>query len=152
MFYPVPGDLALPDHAVLPAYAELHCLSNYSFLRGASSPDDLVRRAAVLSYSGLAITDECSFSGVVRAHVAAKAVGLPLIIGTEIRLTDDTRLVLLATDRDSYGNLSELITKARRRASKGRYILSREDLDAAYLKALPGCLALLIPALPPKNN
>ena len=152
MFYPVPGDLALPDHAVLPAYAELHCLSNYSFLRGASSPDDLVRRAAVLSYSGLAITDECSFSGVVRAHVAAKAVGLPLIIGTEIRLTDDTRLVLLATDRDSYGNLSELITKARRRASKGRYILSREDLDAAYLKALPGCLGLLIPALPPKNN
>ena len=114
MLYPVPADLAMPDHAVLPAYAELHCLSNYSFLRGASSPDDLVRRAAVLSYSGLAITDECSFSGVVRAHVAAKAVGLPLIIGTEIRLTDDTRLVLLATDRDSYGNLSELITKARR--------------------------------------
>ncbi|MSQ51385.1 MAG: error-prone DNA polymerase [Betaproteobacteria bacterium] len=148
---------SLPVCAALPAYAELHCLSNYSFLRGASSPDELVRRAAALGYSGLAITDECSFSGVVRAHVAAKAVGLPLVIGTEIRLTDGTKLVLLATDRDSYGNLSELITKGRRRATKGRYTLSREDLAECLalsdkpLEALPGCLALLIPGLRPKD-
>ena len=132
----------------LPAYAELHCLSNYSFLRGASHPDELVRRAAALGYTALAITDECSLSGVVRAHVAAKAAELPLIIGTEIRLTEGTQLVLLATDRASYGNLSELITKGRRRALKGRYTLSREDLA----DGLPGCLALLIPALPPKDK
>ena len=146
--------------ASLPAYAELHCLSNYSFLRGASTPDELVRRAAALGYGALAITDECSFSGVVRAHVAAKATGLSLIIGTEVTLTDGTKLVLLATDRDSYGNLSELITKGRRRAAKGSYTLSAEDLcDFSLgtalnisLHALPGCLALLIPKLGPHDR
>ena len=128
--------------ATLPAYAELHCLSNFSFLRGASHPEELVARAHALGYSALALTDECSFAGVVRAHTAARECGLPLILGSEVQLVDGARLVLLATDREGYGNLSELITLGRRRGAKGRYILEAKDLD----DGLPGCLALLIPA------
>ncbi len=90
----------------LPAYAELHCLSNFTFLRGASHPEELVGRAAALGYSALAVTDECSFAGIVRAHVAAKDCGLKLVVGTEIRTDDDLKLVLLATDRRSYGALA----------------------------------------------
>lgn len=67
----------------LPAYAELWCLSNFSFLRGASRPEELVERAKALGYSALAMTDECSMAGVVRAHVAAKELGLPLILGSQ---------------------------------------------------------------------
>jgi error-prone DNA polymerase len=131
-------------YSPLPAYAELHCLSNFTFLRGASHPEELVKRAAGLGYSALAVTDECSLAGAVRAHVAAKDMGLPLIIGSEIQLKDGPKLVLLATDRESYGNLSELITRGRRRSKKGRYSLAWSDLDGG----LPGCLALLIPPHP----
>lgn len=127
--------------ASLPAYAELHCVSNFSFLRGASHPEELVVCAHELGYGALAITDECSLAGVVRAHLAAKEVGLKLLIGTEIRLADGPRLVLLATDREGYGNLSQLITHGRRAAVKGSYRLQRADLE----KGLPGCLALLLP-------
>ncbi len=125
-------------YSPLPAYAELHCLSNFTFLRGASHPEELVKRAAGLGYSALAVTDECSLAGAVRAHVAAKEVGLPLVIGSEIRLSDGPKLVMLATDRESYGNLSELITRGRRRSKKGSCSLGRSDLDGT----LPGCLAL----------
>ncbi len=124
-----------------PAYAELHCLSNFTFLRGASHPEELVARAHELGYTALAITDECSLAGVVRAHRAAKEVGLTLIVGTEIRLEDGLRLVLLATNREGYGNLSQLITQGRRMAGKGRYALRRGDLE----DGLSGCLALLLP-------
>jgi len=130
----------------LPAYAELHCLSNFSFLRGASHPEELVARAHQLGYSALAITDECSFAGVVRAHAAAKEYGLALILGSEIRLDHGPQLVLLATDREGYGNLSELITRGRRRGVKGRYALETGDLD----QGLPGCLALLVPGAVPE--
>ncbi|MGH8566325.1 MAG: PHP domain-containing protein, partial [Gammaproteobacteria bacterium] len=99
-----------------PSYAELHCLSNFTFLRGASHPEELVARAHALGYEALALTDECSLAGVVRAHVAAKTCGLALLIGTEVRITDGPRLVLLAPDRDAYGDLSALITEGRRRA------------------------------------
>src|SRR5438093_5886633 len=94
----------------LPAYAELHCLSNFTFLRGASHPEELVQRAAALGYSALALTDECSVAGAARAHVAAKSIGLPLIIGSEIRLKDGPGVVFLATNREGYGQLSSLIT------------------------------------------
>jgi error-prone DNA polymerase len=114
----------------LPDYAELHCLSNFSFLRGASQPEDLVARAAQLGYTALAITDECSLAGIVRAHVAAKQAGLKLIVGSELGLEDGLRLVLLAPDRRAYGALSALITTGRRRAKKGSYSLSRQDLEA----------------------
>ena len=122
-------------------YAELHCLSNFTFLRGASHPEELVERAHELGYSALAITDECSLAGIVRAHVAAKACGLKLMVGSEIRFADGPGIVLLATDRTGYGNLSALITQGRRNDIKGRYSLALSDIQ----NGLPGCLALLLP-------
>src|SRR5574340_728487 len=124
----------------MPPYAELHCLSNFTFLRGASHAEELVARAHELGYAALAITDECSLAGIVRAHVAAKEVGLKLIVGSEIRFAEGPRAVLLATSRAGYGNLSALITRGRRSATKGRYALSIDDLR----DGLPGCLALLL--------
>jgi error-prone DNA polymerase len=127
--------------AFLPDYAELHCLSNFSFLRGASHPEELVERAAALGYEALAITDECSLAGAVRAHQAAKEHGLKLILGTEIRF-EKTKLVLLATDRQSYGAISSLITLGRRRSKKGQYSLSRPDVESL---AGSGVLVLWVP-------
>src|SRR5687767_3838154 len=119
---------ALPTNGTcmvcLPDYAELHCVSNFSFLRGASHPEELVERAAALGYKALALTDECSLAGAVRAHQAAKEQGLKLILGTEI-VIGKAKLVLLATDRKSYGAISSLITLGRRRSSKGKYSLER---------------------------
>ena len=141
----------------LPPYAELHCRSNFSFLTGASHPEELIERAAALGYSALAITDECSLAGVVRAHVEAQAQKLHLVIGSEIRLTLPTsgtphaRLVLLAQSRRGYGNLSHWITVARRRAEKGSYLAHPGDVEgkvpnAPTLAGLPECLALLVPS------
>jgi len=124
-------------------YAELHCISNFTFLRGASHPEELVARAAQFGYHALALTDECSVAGVVRAHVAAREFRdrLQLIVGSELRLLDGLRLVVLARDRNGYGELCSLITRARRRAAKGGYRLERADLDGA----MPGCLLLWLP-------
>ncbi len=159
----------------LPGYAELHCRSNFSFLSGASHPEELVARAAQLGYAALAITDECSLAGVVRAHVEAKRhPRLHLIIGCEMRLAAPgstpkgdaaaapaggvaleptpaaARLVLLAQTRRGYGNLSQWITVARRRAEKGSYLAFASDVEgrvphAPFLAGLPDCLALLVP-------
>jgi len=120
------------------SYAELHCLTNFSFLRGASHPEELVERAHEMGYAALAVTDECSLAGVVRAHVEAKKWSLKLLVGSEFRLDDGLRFVLLATDRASYGQLSALITRGRRNAEKGSYKLNRGDLA----DGVPGCLAL----------
>jgi error-prone DNA polymerase len=132
-----------------PEYAELHCLSNFTFLRGASHPAELIERANKLKYSTLAITDECSMAGVVRAHEAVKKLPsgsrLKLIIGTEVSLEDGLKLVLLATERRSYGNLCALITRGRMQAKKGNYRLTRADLN----DGLPGCLALWVPGTQP---
>jgi error-prone DNA polymerase len=117
--------------AGFPDYAELHCLSNFSFLRGASHPEELVFRAGALGYRALAITDECSLAGVVRAHAEAKRVGLPLIIGSEFRLSCGMKLVLLATDCASYGQLSTLITLARRNADKDKLLYIQLFLERA---------------------
>jgi error-prone DNA polymerase len=132
---------SLPEQPGLPAYAELHCLSNFSFLRGASHAEELVGRAAELGYSALAVTDECSLAGIVRAHVAAKKGGIKLLVGSEIRFEDGLKLVLLAPDRKAYGALASLITTGRRRARKGAYSLSRRDLEA---RTADGLLALLL--------
>ena len=145
--------------ATLPAYAELHCRSNFSFLTGASSPEELVDRAAALRYAALAVTDECSLSGVVHAYEQANERGLHLIIGTEMRLEAGVggvpmRLVVLATTRRGYSNLSQWITLARRRAEKGRYDARTSDLEGRVptlpnLAGLPDCLALLLPTAGP---
>jgi error-prone DNA polymerase len=116
---------------MIPGYAELHCLTNYSFLRGASSAEELVQRAIELGYGSLAITDECSVAGVVRAHVAAKKSKLRLIIGSEFTLVDGLKLVLLARTCQGYETLCGLITLARRAAPKGEYRLRREDIPPA---------------------
>lgn len=123
----------------LPDYAELHVTSNFTFLRGASHPQELVTQAHQLGYRAIAITDECSLSGVVRAHIAAKECGIKLIIGSEFTLDDGLRCVLLATDRTSYGRLSRLITHARRNADKGKYLLSRVEFESMCPK---GCVVL----------
>ena len=130
-------------------YAELHCLSNFSFLRGASHAEELVVQAMQLGYTALAITDECSLAGVVRAHSAVKKLGaakpsLKLIIGAEFALECGLRLVLLARDRPGYGNLSRLITRGRRAAEKGSYSLTRADVECF---ACEGMLALWLPPL-----
>ena len=136
---------------LLPGYAELHCASYFSFLRGASSPESLVAQAAGLGYHALALTDECSMAGIVRAHTEAKKYDLPLIIGTELRLhrREDIsqvfcKIVLLAQNREGYGNLCELITLGRRRAAKGRYLLHPEDVVG-----ITDCLVILIPSIDP---
>ena len=128
---------------MLPAYAELHCLSCFSFLRGAAQPDELVERAQALGYTALALTDECSLAGVVRAHLAAKGAKLPLLIGSEFTLTDGLKLVLYATDRATYGDLAQLITHGRRSAVKGTYAVTRADV--AHFASR--CLALWVPTL-----
>ncbi|MDN2702301.1 error-prone DNA polymerase [Janthinobacterium sp. SUN100] len=144
--------------AVLPEYAELYCLSNFSFLHGASHAEELVARSVQLAYRALAITDECSLAGVVRAHATAKRAGFPLIIGAHFHLTQadgspGPSLLALVRDADGYGNLSELITMARTRAAKGRYLLTPDDFATppaqfAHLQGLPGCLMILLPGYP----
>jgi error-prone DNA polymerase len=109
-------------------YAELHAKTNFSFLEGASHPDELVSRAAELGYRALAVTDRNSLAGVVRAHGAAKDAGLKLIIGAEITPEDAPPVVLWAPDRAAYGRLARLITQGRRRAEKGRCRLSFADI------------------------
>ncbi|MCH8334570.1 MAG: error-prone DNA polymerase [Proteobacteria bacterium] len=124
------------------AYAELHALSNFTFLRGASHPEELVQTAAELGYEALALTDECSVSGIVRAHVAARDCGLKkLIIGSEFRLVSGLKLVVLAQNRAGYTQLCRLITCGRRAAGKGSYKLTADD----FSDGLSDCLVLWIP-------
>ncbi len=122
-------------------YTELHCLTCYSFLRGASHPHELVERAAKLGYAGLAITDECSLAGVVKAHVAAKEAGLKLIIGSELNLIEGIRLVALVPSRAAYAELSGLISMARRRSTKGSYRVTLRDV----IFHLKRCLLIWLP-------
>jgi len=109
-------------------YAELHCKTNFSFLEGASHPDELVRQAAALSYRALAVTDRNSLAGVVRAHMAAKELGLQLIVGAEIIPIDAPPIVLWPTDRPSYARLCRLLTRGRRAAPKGECRLTLDDV------------------------
>lgn len=125
----------------LPDYAELHCLSNFSFQRGASHPQELVQRAHALGYTALAITDECSVAGVVRAHAEAKKLRLKLLLGAEFAL-DGFRLVALARNVQGWGNLCEFITLARRESPKGEYACSRAASDFSLLA---DCEILLAP-------
>lgn len=123
-------------------YAELHALSNFTFLRGASHPEELVQTAAALGYEALALTDECSVSGLVRAHVAAKDCGLKkLIAGAEFRLASGLKLVVLVKNRTGYAQLCRIISRGRRAAEKGSYRLDTRDFD----DGLPDCLVLWVP-------
>lgn len=133
---------AVPEQIRPPGcYAELHCRSNYSFLEGASHPDELVNRAAELGLAALALTDRNSLAGVVRAHVAAREAGLKLLIGAEITPVDAPPVILLAADRAAYGRLSTLITVGRRNAAKGDCRLSLDDV-ARHSAGLIACIPL----------
>ncbi|WP_312306712.1 error-prone DNA polymerase [Pulveribacter sp.] len=141
-----------PAPPPLPGYAELHALSCFSFQRGASHPHELVQRAQALGYGALALTDECSVAGLVRAHVAAREAGLKLIAGSEF-LWDGVRIVALARDLQGWGGLCEFITAARAgaRPGQGGY---RVDAHSPWA-LLAGCEILLAPqrkALPDASD
>jgi len=125
------------------AYAELHCLSNFSFGRGASSARELFERAKTCGYAALAITDECSLAGIVRALEASRQTGVPLIVGSEIQLDDGPKIVVLCETKAGYTSLCSLITTGRRASRKGTYRLTCADVATG----LPGTLVLWVPDL-----
>ncbi|AGU50390.1 error-prone DNA polymerase DnaE [Variovorax paradoxus B4] len=153
----------LPGLPRLPDYAELHCLTNFSFQRGASTPEEMVERAYQLGYTALAITDECSVAGIVRAHVCLRELpakldeyerehpdeaqiprnpGFRLLFGSEFRF-ERFRLVVIANGTEGWGNLCEFITAARNtELPKGEYRVSWEDSDVASLQ---DCQVLFVP-------
>nr|WP_315482043.1 error-prone DNA polymerase [uncultured Undibacterium sp.] len=150
---------------MLPHYAELYCQTNFSFLHGASHAEELIARAVKLNYQALAITDECSLAGVVRAHEEALKHDFPLIVGSVFQLEasllnpqlGQMRIIALVQNRDGYGNLCELISLARMRANtvKGSYLISPEDFshppeDLQHIAGLPDCLLILVPDYPLK--
>ncbi|MFA9274134.1 MAG: error-prone DNA polymerase [Candidatus Aquirickettsiella gammari] len=150
---------------MLPHYAELYCQTNFSFLHGASHAEELIARAVKLNYQALAITDECSLAGVVRAHEEAQKHEFPLIIGSVFQLEvsllnpqlDKMRVIALAQNRQGYGNLCELISLARMRTNtvKGSYTITPEDFshppnDLQHIAGLPDCLLILVPDYPLK--
>ncbi|WP_088331064.1 error-prone DNA polymerase [Lacimicrobium sp. SS2-24] len=124
------------------AYAELFCQSNFSFLCGASHPQELVRQADFLGYEALAITDECSLAGIVRAYTEIKQLqlSLKLIVGSLMRLGQDLEVILLCPNQAAYSELCRVITNARRRSKKGQYELHEWDL-----KTLKHCFVIWLP-------
>src|SRR5690606_41586660 len=134
----------------LPAYAELHCLSDFSFLRGAASAEQLFARAAKIGYEALAITDECSLAGIVRGLEASRATGVRLIVGSEFTLECGLKCVLLVETPAGYTRLCELITRARRAVEGKGYRPKRQDVERGQAGGDASryqLLALLIPAL-----
>ncbi|MCU8164287.1 error-prone DNA polymerase [Vibrio vulnificus] len=123
-------------------YAELFCQSNFSFLTGASHPEELIVQANFLGYHSLAITDECSLAGIVRAHSAIKQHQLSVkqIVGSFFKLNTECQFVLLCPNREAYAELCRIITNARRRCEKGQYQLSQWDI-----MSIKHCLLIWLP-------
>lgn len=130
-------------------YAELFCQSNFSFLTGASHPEELIQRADFLGYEALAITDECSVAGVVRAYSQQQkmALGIKLIIGSYFVLEQSLQLILLCPHKGAYSELCRVITNARRRTEKGEYDLAEWDL-----RSCQHCLAIWLPQGKPEQD
>src|SRR5215213_5852591 len=131
--YPNPTirPLPAPPQGVAPdpfPYAELDVTTNFSFLRGASHPDELVYRAAELGYRAIAVTDRNSLAGVVRMHEAAKVTGLKLLVGARLTFTDAPDLLVWAADRPGYARLCRMLTTGKRRTEKGECTLHLADL------------------------
>lgn len=122
-------------------YAELHCHSSFSFLDGASNPEELVIRAKEIRLSALALTDHDDLGGIVRFAHAAKELSLDAIIGAELTLLDESHITLLVENIDGYKNLCRLITQARSSCVRGSPRVSYEELaaQASGLVALSGC-------------
>ena len=128
------------------AYAELQVTSNFSFLRGGAHPEELVLQAGALGHRALALTDRNTLAGVVRAHVAAKEVGIRFVVGARLDLqpqgeTPARSLLCFPSDRAAYGRLSQLISKGQRRTTKGQCTLFQDDVlaygEGQILVALP---------------
>ncbi|MGH7116049.1 MAG: PHP domain-containing protein [Stellaceae bacterium] len=128
-----------PDR--LPGYAELQVTTNFSFLRGAAHPAELVLTAAALGHSAIAITDRNSLAGIVRAHQAAKEAGLRLVVGCRLDLVDGASLLAFPQDRAAYGRLTRLLTVGKRRAPKGECRLGYADVAAHG----PGQIVVVLP-------
>ena len=124
-----------------PDYAEIQVTSNFSFMRAASHPEELVTQAAAFGYRAIGIADRNSLSGLVRAHIEAKKVGIPLLVGSRIDLKDGASMLAYPENRPAYGRLSKLITLGRRRSPKGECELYREDI----LKYATGMVLVSIP-------
>jgi len=126
-----------------PRYAELQVTSPFSFLRGASSAEELFAQAALYGIEALGITDRHSLAGIVRAYEAAKATGVRLVVGCRLDLADGTAVLAYPTDRQAYARLCRLLTLGKGRAGKGRCRLEWTDL-ATYAD---GLIAVLVPDL-----
>src|SRR5215470_10596141 len=122
------------------SYVPLWCKSNFSFLEGASHPDELVDEAHRLAIPALALTDRDGVYGVVRAHVKAREAGLKLIVGAQVSVADGSVIVILAQDRNGYANLCRLLTRGRLRSEKGESAVTWDEVceHAAGLMALWG--------------
>src|SRR5688572_2244086 len=127
------------DHRL--KYSELQITTNFTFLRGASHPEELVEQSATYGYNSVAITDRNSFAGIVRAHVAGKKFGVRLIPACRLDLLDGPSLLAYPTDRNAYAQLSELLTTGNRRAEKGECHLYKADVFQ-YAK---GSMFVIIP-------
>lgn len=112
-------------------YAELAVTTNFSFLRGGSHGDELVRMAHALGLGAIGVADRNTLAGVVRAHLAAKEVGLKLLVGARLVTEDGFEVICYPRDRAAYGRLSQLLTLGNRRAPKGECFLTLDDI-AAY--------------------
>lgn len=132
--------------AVACEYVELHVTSNFTFLHGASHPEELVQQATSLGHGAAAITDRNTLSGIVRAHIAAKDIGIPFVVGCRVELQTQPEAPLLSvlvypTTRAAYSRLCRLLTLGKRRAPKGRCELTVHDLVDHH----EGLLAILVP-------
>ncbi|NBC33212.1 MAG: DNA polymerase III subunit alpha, partial [Alphaproteobacteria bacterium] len=131
-----------------PGYVELQVTSNFSFLHGASHPEELAMTAAALGHPAIAIADRNSLAGVVRAHLACKAAGIRLVVGARLDLEDGPSLLCFPTDRAAYGRLAKLITRGRRAAAKGACRLTRADVD----QAAEGQRLVVVPPVTPSDG
>ena len=127
------------------SYAELQVTSNFTFLEGASHPEELIATAKALGHSAIAVTDRNTLAGIVRFHAAAKEAGIRLVVGARLDFTDASSVLCFPTDRAAYGNLSTLLTAGKRRTEKGRCLIHAQDLidhgDGQIIVALaPGRL------------
>ena len=137
----------MPNPPPAPGYAELHCLSNFSFQRGASTAKELFERARRLGYRALAITDECTLAGIVRAYEAARELELPLIVGAEFNLVDGPRFVLLVEDA---ARLRQPVPPDHARAARGgegRVPVDARGPRGASARGIAGAVAARFPTL-----
>src|SRR5678809_1127941 len=124
------------------SYAELLACTNFSFQRGASHPFELVERAKQLGYAALAVADDCTLAGIVRAHDCAEDAKLKLIVGSQFHFAEGDRIAPLAPNQRAYTQLCELITRLRTHSRKGEYAVRRED----FAGGIDACIALWVPA------